>query len=58
MSPELTLIYMEWQHWMIIWKYRIENKFADFLIEEAENRCTFIRFDFEIKMMNDMMRDK
>lgn len=58
MSPELTLIYMEWQHWMMIWKYRIENKFADFLIEEAENRCTFIRTSFELKMMNDMLRDK
>lgn len=53
MSPELTLIYMDWQHWMMVWKYRIENKFADFLIEEAETACKSIRFDFEIKMLEE-----
>lgn len=53
MSPELTLIYMDWQHWMMIWKYRIENKFADFLIEEAEVRSLGLRNEFEHRMLQE-----
>ena len=51
MSPELTLIYMEWQHWMMIWKYRIENKFPDYIIFEAENRSFGLQREFETRML-------
>lgn len=53
MNPELTLIYMEWNHWLMIWKYRVEYKFPDHLINEAELKSSYLVREFENELMKE-----
>ena len=56
MSPELTLIFMEWQYWKTNADWLISFKADDHVIQDSLSRMEYFKSEFSIQLKKEQER--